>query len=536
MPSFAIDIRSLSLILIAASVVEFLSMLFILMTRKTYAGFGLWTAGTAIFAAAFMLLVLRGFIPDIFAVVIANVLIMGAALLYYEGTLRFSGSVSRKIVSSIMLAAMALAIFYFRFVHDLMDARIIAASLLLAMVYGLVAWALLRHVPANQRSAYVLTGCCFAVHSFFFVARAFLVARNPGGYDVFSPGFVQTLTILIPLLLSFVWTFGFVMLNGGRLESELTSEILERRVAEEALKKSEEQVLLLLNSTAEAIYGIDLGGVCTFANPSCMEVLGYEDMGQLLGRNMHNLIHQTYLDGTPMPIEECQVYRAFRDGRGMHRDDEIFWKADGTSFPVEYWSYPQIAEGRVTGAVVTFIDITERKQSEEQIKHMATHDSLTDLPSLRLAQDRLSIALSVARRNREKAAVLFVDLDGFKAVNDTLGHEAGDHVLQQVAKRLQSCVRESDTVGRIGGDEFIIVLTGLHDPEHSTLVAEKVIKTISQPFAFEGKQAVIGASIGIAIYPDHTESQDQLIRMADESMYMVKNAGKNGYRFAKDIK
>jgi len=146
--------------------------------------------------------------------------------------------------------------------------------------------------------------------------------------------------------------------------TKLVEEIAERKTKEEALKKSEEQVRLLLNSTGEAIYGIDLYGNCTFANPSCVRMLGYADAAQLLSRNMHRLIHHSHADGTPMRTEECRIYKAFHEGRQVHTDDEVLWRADGTSFPVEYWSYPQVSGGKVSGAVVAFIDITERKLVE----------------------------------------------------------------------------------------------------------------------------------------------------------------------------
>ncbi|MGV8058173.1 MAG: PAS domain S-box protein [Smithellaceae bacterium] len=153
--------------------------------------------------------------------------------------------------------------------------------------------------------------------------------------------------------------------------SKLNGEIDERKKTEEDLKKTEEQVRLLLNSTAEAIYGIDLEGNCTFANPSCLKMLGYTNTEQLLGKNMHRLIHHSYLNGNTMPVEECKIYKAFHECRQVHVDDEVLWKADGTSFPVEYWSYPQIAEEKVSGAVVTFIDITERKMIEESLRNMS---------------------------------------------------------------------------------------------------------------------------------------------------------------------
>ena len=176
-------------------------------------------------------------------------------------------------------------------------------------------------------------------------------------------------------------------------------------------------------------------------------------------------------------------------------------------------------------------DISERKRAEEHIRHLATHDPLTDLPSLRLAMDRLASALSIAHRYKRIAAVMFVDLDGFKNVNDTLGHDAGDYTLQEVARRLLSCVRETDTVARIGGDEFLIIATEINSPDNAAQIAEKIIQAVSQPVMIHGRQALIGASIGIALFPDHSDDKDQLIKLADEAMYKVKNSGKNGYRF-----
>ena len=141
---------------------------------------------------------------------------------------------------------------------------------------------------------------------------------------------------------------------------------------------------------------------------------------------------------------------------------------------------------------------------------------------------------SMAKMGARLAALLFVDLDGFKAVNDTLGHEAGDHVLKGVAERLLKCVRETDSVARIGGDEFIIVLTDLDKMEGAANVARKVIETLREPFRYNRQDAEIGASVGIAVYPDHGDTAEALIKRADEAMYAVKHKGKNNYQFAQE--
>jgi diguanylate cyclase (GGDEF)-like protein/PAS domain S-box-containing protein len=171
----------------------------------------------------------------------------------------------------------------------------------------------------------------------------------------------------------------------------------------------------------------------------------------------------------------------------------------------------------------------ERKQMEARLQHIARHDQLTELPNRELVHDRLQIALALARREQTRLALLYLDLDMFKPINDTFGHAIGDLLLQEVARRLQQCVRESDTVGRVGGDEFLVLLSHIHLLEHATQVAEKILLALTQPFHLVGNQLSISPSIGIALYPDHGDHYLQLIRCADEAMYGAKKAGGNKF-------
>lgn len=180
-------------------------------------------------------------------------------------------------------------------------------------------------------------------------------------------------------------------------------------------------------------------------------------------------------------------------------------------------------------------EISERKKVEEKLLHLASHDGLTGLPNRGLLGDRVTRAIANANRHKNQLALMFVDLDGFKAVNDTLGHEAGDEVLISVTALLLEDTRDSDTVARIGGDEFVIMLTDITDKSGIEQVAKKVVERLVRPIDFKGQVAQIGASIGIAVYPGDADDQEALLRCADQAMYEVKSAGKNNFMFYSDI-
>jgi len=175
--------------------------------------------------------------------------------------------------------------------------------------------------------------------------------------------------------------------------------------------------------------------------------------------------------------------------------------------------------------------ITRLKQTNEQVLHLAHHDTLTTLPNRTLFYDRLNQAITRARRDKESIAVLFLDLDGFKLINDTLGHSAGDALLQEAAKRIVACVRDSDTAARMGGDEFTVILCNVRTPSSIDRVAKMIVEAIARPFMLNGKECSVSVSIGIALYPGNGETAEQLVKISDAAMYLAKHSGKNCYRF-----
>lgn len=298
--------------------------------------------------------------------------------------------------------------------------------------------------------------------------------------------------------------------------AELRREVAERRQAEIRLR-------LLMDASGNGVFGLAANGECTFINPLALRLLGLEKADALLGQPILDLI-------TPAAARSQGLHEALRLGQRLHSDDCVFQRADGTSFSVEIRLDP-IDSAEPAGAVVNFADITERKAVEASIWHQANYDALTGLANRRLLTHRLEQMIIDARRSREFIALLFVDLDGFKAVNDTYGHEAGDAVLQETALRLQASIRDSDLAARLAGDEFLVVLRYLASQEHAGAVAAKLVAALARPHRFADHELRVSASIGIGIYPDDAITAGELIKDADLAMYRAKEAGKHTYRY-----
>ncbi|NOU41876.1 MAG: diguanylate cyclase, partial [Methylotenera sp.] len=455
--------------------------------------------------------------------------------------------------------------------------------------------------------------------------------------------------------------FNLMLSEVEKHEQELSAQNnrLEHEVASrtQLIKDAMEEMQLLLNSMAEGAYGVDLQGNCTFVNKSFLRILGFESESEILGQHMHELIHHSYADGSHYPADACHMYAAYQRNQKVHNADEVFWRKDGSAISVEYWAQPIVTDGVIIGAIATFIDISERKKSEtelkiaatafdaqesmmvmdanhlilrvnqsfikmtgynaaevigrhasmfragnvdesfyvaiwdrvkkdgswqgevqnrrkngdvypghvsisavknqagvitnyvstltdittskaaeEEIKNLAYYDSLTGLPNRRLLLDRLTQALTFSARSGKEGALLFIDLDHFKTLNDTEGHAVGDLLLQQVAARLTAAVREGDTVARLGGDEFVVMLEDLSDvaleaAAQTEAIGEKILEAISQPYQLGKHEHHSTSSIGATVFNDHQSGIDELLKQADIAMYQAKKAGRNTLRF-----
>ena len=309
----------------------------------------------------------------------------------------------------------------------------------------------------------------------------------------------------------------------------------ELESAQSSLKESEAKFRGITVSAQDAIVMLDEEARVMYWNPAAQKVFGYSK-DEVLGREMFGLIVPERL--RRMYAEEMTGLRhgAGSSAQGKALESSGLRKGD-KEFPAEF-SFSAVRIEGAWSTIAIIRDISERR-AVKVIQHMARHDALTDLPNRLLFQDRLRQALAHIRRSGEQLAVLFLDLDHFKDINDTLGHTAGDRLLKAVAARLQGCVRRSDTVSRLGGDEFAIIQTAVKDAEGSATLAQKVLDVLSAPFEVEGHEIHTGASIGITLVPhdcsspgcDDPQEPDQLLKRADMAMYRAKGEGRGVFRY-----
>ena len=322
-------------------------------------------------------------------------------------------------------------------------------------------------------------------------------------------------------------------LNEKKLEKH--NKLIQRQ-----LRESERLHRYLVNTSPDIIYILDRDGHFTFINERIETLLGYESK-ELIGKHYSILVHQNDIEIARYVFNERRVGdRASRNVelRLKCKDDSSKRFFETRTLPIElssmgiYQNEEHPRKKTYLGTYGVARDITERKIAEDTINFQAYHDLLTNLPNRALLRDRLSLAISQAKREEEMLAVMFLDLDRFKNINDSLGHVVGDELLQQVSNRLKSCVREGDTLARFGGDEFTLLLPKIaKGKEDAIKIAEKINEVLKDPFDIEDNELYVSASIGIAIYPRDGTSMDSLIKHADIAMYHVKDTGKNNYKF-----
>ena len=304
-------------------------------------------------------------------------------------------------------------------------------------------------------------------------------------------------------------------------------DITERVLAEQALKESEEIYREFVEGTDDLITQVDQQAMITFVNHRSREIFGLAPE-ECIGLSTFEFVHPDDMEASKRAFSgwvKDRIKNTTYENRQISHTGQVFHMLWTINFHYD----PQ---GAITCINSIGRDITKRKESEHLLEYLATHDTLTGLPNRSLFSDRLRHALSLAKRSSNYVAVMFIDLDDFKSVNDVFGHEMGDQVLKRVAKTLRNCVRESDTVARLSGDEFTLAVENIIKPEDAVAIAQKILSELSEPIREDGQQITITASIGISIFPTHGEDEVSLLKKADAAMYQVKKTSKNNFLFS----
>jgi diguanylate cyclase (GGDEF)-like protein/PAS domain S-box-containing protein len=309
--------------------------------------------------------------------------------------------------------------------------------------------------------------------------------------------------------------------DGSVVWDGVSIDITELKATEQALRNSELRYRHVVEAGPIALLSHRHGRV-VFANARALELFGTTTPADLVGRPLVFLVHP---DDRPQVQAQPGDPPAAAEA-GEPREIRIL-RLDGQTLDVEIASAPIIGGDGEPATQVVLLDITERKRAERRVRHLAHHDPLTGLPNRALLRDRLHQALLEARRERGRIAVLMLDLDHFKTVNDSFGHTVGDRLLCAVADRLRATVRESDTLARFGGDEFTLVQTRLREPQGAEVLAQKIIEAVAEPFLIDDQEVRTTTSVGVAVHPEHGEEPGALIEHADIALYQAKALGRN---------
>jgi diguanylate cyclase (GGDEF)-like protein/PAS domain S-box-containing protein len=298
----------------------------------------------------------------------------------------------------------------------------------------------------------------------------------------------------------------------------------------EALFVEKERAQVTLNSIGDAVICTDVAGHVTYLNATAERLTGWL-LSESVNRSLETIFHIIESE-TRAPIPSPMAVAAEENKVVGLPPLCTLIRRDGSEIPIEDSAAPiHDRQGRVTGAVMVFHDVSASNRLKVQLSHAAHHDDLTDLPNRSLLNDRLLVAIAGSERHHSPLAVLYLDIDRFKNINDSLGHQVGDRLLQSVAQRLSQSVRKSDTVSRQGGDEFVIMLPDVHESKEAAMCAEKILEAIHRPHHIEEHEIHIAASIGISLCPQDGTDVETLLKNADSAMYAAKDCGRDTYQF-----
>ncbi len=325
----------------------------------------------------------------------------------------------------------------------------------------------------------------------------------------------RAITNLAGVVLATVFLVWYFELSRSEAVADARQKNSQLDAANAALTESRESLRLILDSTAEAIFGVDMENRCTFCNQRCLDLLGYTDQADIIGKEIHKTIHSLRPENTPLPIAECNIVNTYTKGVAAHSENEVFVRSDASTLEVEYYSYPQYKDGRLIGAVVTFADNSQKKLQQKQIEYYGSHDSLTGLMNRRHFYQELSRA---DIKDNLPVSIIMADLNGLKLSNDVFGHDVGDKLLVKAAGALRKSCRNDEVIARLGGDEFAILLKKTRYED-----AQQVIRRIKDCLAREETDIIqCSMSVGCDTKTSASQNIELTLKNAENEMYKDK--------------
>ncbi len=511
-----IDIKTIALFYFIANAMNN-GLVYIIwrMYRKHFRGLSFIFLDMCLQTLGSLFLLLRGVLPDFVSIVLTNLFSVLGLICLFIGLELFFERYKPRIYNYIVFAIYMVLIVYFSAFQDSLFIRNILLSSSVLFYTGQSSAFLLWGFNKEFRRIARFTASILAAYCIFSIGRiiALVLLPQPSN-EFFSSGIVNSIAMLAYSTLNLLITAGLIMMVSQRVLNEVHTEKDKYNKA----FNSSPYALLLTKASDGKVFEVNEGFI---------RMSGYQP-SEVIGKS--TLEVGLWVD----PEDRQEFVRDLMSG-DVHEKEARFRAKDDTSITCLISATMISALGEE--CILTCInDISEMNRMKSKLEQMALHDTLTGLPNRQLFYDRAGIAFANAGRAKSSVAIVSLDVDRLKSINDQWGHTAGDYALVTVGNRLQKLLRKGDTVSRFGGDEFLILLDGGQRPEETGCVVEKMLGSVAEPILFEGRSITISASVGIAVYPNDDMEIEGLIRKSDEAMYDIKEHGRNGYRFYSDIR
>ncbi len=484
------------------------------MYRKHFRGLSFLLADMCLQTLGSFFLLLRGALPGIVSIVLTNLFSISGLICLLIGLELFFDQYRPRIYNYFVFAIYMFTIVFFATMQDNLLARNVFLSSSIVFFSGQSCFFLFRELKKESRRIARFTASILLVYCVFSIARivALILLPQPSN-DFFSSGIVNSIAMLVYSSLNILITAGLIIMISRRVLNQVQTEKEKYNKA----FHSAPYALLLTKASDGKIFEVNDGFV------------------QMSGYQPEEVIGKTTLEvGLWIDPEDRREFVSDLINGDIHEKEARF-RVKNDTFKSCLISATIISVLGEECILTSVNDISEMNRIRKKLENMALHDTLTGLPNRQLFYDRAEIAFANAKREKKRVAVVSLDIDRLKSINDQWGHAAGDFALKSVSERLVKLLRKSDTVSRFGGDEFLILLDGVLHLDDIERVITKVIDSVAEPIVFEGITMAISASIGIALYPNDDLEIEGLIRKSDEAMYYVKEHGRNGFKFYSDI-